>query len=345
MEEAFYYNAVAAACDGDIIKIAKFRKYCGDWERAYQMIRAASPERSDPEKDWDVLKRNTIRLILRDSPEFPRLLREITNPPFGIYIKGSLPRRAHGPMAIVGTRRATPEGKEIARCFARELATAEVPIVSGLAFGIDAAAHEGSLGTERGVTIAVLAGGLADVYPREHRPLAEKILARGGALISEYPPGSPPYASRFLERNRLISGLSRGTLIVEAPIGSGSLVTARRAMDDNRDVFVVPGSIIHSHFKGSHALIRQGAELVSEPADILEAYGITCGELSAAQEKSATPEEMLILKALRSMHGVAEVDKIIALTKLEPQIVNRSLSFLLLKGMIGEKGSGYTIKK
>ena len=192
-------------------------------------------------------------------------------------------RTTETPIAIVGTRRATPEGKIIAKRFARELTSYGIPIASGLAFGIDAAAHEECVATG-GATIAVLAGGLDAIYPGSNAALAQKILARHGCIISEYPLGSPPLPYRFLERNRIISGISRGTLVVEAPENSGSLATARYALEANREVFVVPGSTLHPNFKGSHRLIRQGAELVTTPEEIFEAYGITREEKNAKKK-------------------------------------------------------------
>lgn len=285
--------------------------------------------------------------------KYPALLREIAHPPFGIYVRGTLPQSMLPPnaasalvIAIVGTRRATPEGKAIARRFARDLAQAGFIIVSGLAFGIDAAAHEGCLDAN-GTTVAVLAGGLDKIYPRENTKLAEKILAAGGAIVSEYPPGVPPYPIRFIERNRLISGLARGTLIVEAPYGSGSLATARFALEQNRDVFAVPGAITQKNFEGSHQLIRQGATLVTTPEEILESYGVSrkdavCAQMRAHKD-AYSPEEALILQALVDSATPAEVDKIIAATKLEPQAVNQTLSFLLFRNLIKETGGGYTI--
>lgn len=271
---------------------------------------------------------------------YPPLLAEIADRPKEIYILGELPARDS--LAIVGTRRATSEGKNIARRFARELTQSGFAIVSGLAFGIDAAAHEGCLDAG-GPTVAVLAGGLSDIYPHEHARLAEKILTNGGAIVSEYPPGMPPLPHRFLERNRIISGLSRGVLIVEAPTGSGSLVTARLALEQNRDIFVVPGPITHRNFHGSHSLIRQGAELVTTPHEILEAYGLSREEKISIAARGATKEEMLILKALAESGAPMDVDKIIAMTKLEPQIINQRLALLAMKDLVREGGEGYTI--
>jgi DNA processing protein len=280
-----------------------------------------------------------MKLLLSDSKEYPALLREIPDPPKGIYVRGILSSDAFA-IGIVGTRRATPGGKTTAREFARALARAGIIIVSGLAFGIDAAAHEGCL-EGGGKTIAVLAGGLDKVYPESNTRLAEKILAAGGAIVSEYPPGTPPYASNFLERNRIVSGLSKGVLIVEAPENSGALVTARRAARQNRDVFVVPGSIGHGNFKGSHALIRQGAELVTDPEEIFAAYSITKEQRAAREAAAASPEETLILKALRESSSALNVDKIIEATRLEPRIANQTISFLLVRNAIKELDTGY----
>ena len=347
MEEAIYYHAVATALHGNYGSIAKLVKKFGSWKAAYEALARADAAAgglgaaaADPEKEWNGLARAGIRLSLFGDDDFPAALRELGDPPFGLYARGTLPQA--NAIAVVGTRRATPEGKNIARRFARELAQSGFVIVSGLAFGIDAAAHEGCL-EAGGTTIAVLAGGLHDIYPHENARLAAKILEAGGAIVSEYPPGEPPYQDRFLERNRLISGLARGVLIVEAPRGSGSLATARRALDQNRDVFVVPGAIAHPNFAGSHALIRQGAELVTAPEDIFDSYGVTREEKIAAREHAASREEILILEALRGTSAPLEVDKIAAATKLEPHIVNRAVSFLVLKNSIRESGGGYTI--
>lgn len=281
--------------------------------------------------------------IFKNDAVYPPLLREIPDPPPAFYVRGTMPTSTRPPFAIVGTRRGTPEGLALARRFGRELASVGFPIVSGLALGIDAAAHEGCLETPNGVAIAVLAGGLNNIYPNENAKLGARILERGGAIISEYPEGMPPYKEHFLKRNRIVSGLSCGVLIIEAPEHSGSLATARHAMDQNRDLFVVPGPVTHGNFKGSHQLIRQGATLVTTPEEILEAYGVTPEEKIARRTESASAEEKQVLYALRALRAPAEVDKIISMTKLEPRVVTRTLSFLLLRGLIKEGRGGYTI--
>lgn len=358
-----YYTALAAALAGDYRKLAKLKRRYGTWERAYEALRGAqAPAIFNAVPNLiaaqEALTRSQSAFIFAEDDGFPPLLREIAQPPFGIYVRGTLPVQMSAPdiapapdavklaFAIVGTRRATPEGCAIARRFARELAQAGSAIVSGLAFGIDAAAHEGCLDAN-GTTVAVLAGGLNKIYPRENTKLAEKILVAGGAIVSEYPPGVPPYPVRFLERNRLISGLARGALIVEAPFGSGSLATARFALEQNRDVFVVPGSIAQKNFEGSHRLIRQGATLVTAPEEILEAYGIVRKDAvrarMGAQSDAYSPEEALILQVLADIAAPAEVDKIATATKLEPRVVNQTLSFLLFRDIVKETKEGYTI--
>jgi DNA processing protein len=342
-DASLYYNSVATIATGDLRKLAKYKELFGSWENVYGELRRFGAPVPDPTEASEKLARAEVRLVLfEEEQNFLPALRETPSPPFGMYIKGNIPENAAASIAIVGTRRATPEGKNIARRFARGLASGGFCVVSGLAFGIDSAAHEGCLDAH-GATIAVLAGGLNDLYPRSNERLAENILKSGGGIISEYPLGTPPLPYRFLERNRIISGLSRGTVIVEAPLGSGSLATARYAVEANRDVFVVPGSITNSHFEGSHALIRQGAELVTSPEEILEAYGVVPETKILGKEKVAAPHEMLIIKALREIAAPTSVDKIIAMTKLEPRIVNQSLAFLLMEDFIKEESGGYTI--
>jgi len=347
MDPALYYNAVAVAFMGDYRKITKLYGHHGNWEKAYGSLRGLGlGSCPDAVVEWKKLEKADVRLVLAEDPDYPTLLKETPRPPLGIYIKGMMSdgvlKNTVPTLAIVGTRRATPGGKDAARRFARELARSGFTIMSGLALGIDAAAHEGCL-EGRGTTLAILAGGLHDVYPHENKKLAENILAQGGAIVSEYPLGAPPYPDRFLERNRVISGLARGALIVEAPVDSGSLATARYAMEQNRDVFVVPGPVTHGNFSGSHQLIRQGAELVTAPTEILASYGIASQENIARLFATATPHEKQVLEALQKISAPADVDKITAMTKLEPRSVNRTIGFLLMDNRIKEVAGGYTI--
>ena len=374
-EEKMFYNAVAVALEGNphamrmIMK--KLAKQCGGtfpgWAAAYdyladggtvgRMETRNSNAMPDPDAEWENLEQRGIRLVFRDELGYPPLLREIHDPPLALYVLGEMPDGCS--VTVVGTRRATPDGKAITRRFARELAQGGLTIVSGLALGIDAEAHEGCLEaaaadgpistgtTTTGKTIAVLARGIDRIYPSENERLASRILKHGGAIISEYPAGEPPYPDRFMERNRIVSGISEGVLVIEAPRRSGSLATATFALEQSRNVFVVPGPISHPNFFGSHQLIRQGAELVTAPEEILEAYGIGAKEKVARtkrEENSATPEEKQVLIALHDASTPLEVDKIIALTKLEPRIANRAITFLLLKQLIKEMDMGYIIE-
>jgi len=335
MDDCLYYNTLAIASRGDRRALIKIKKKWGTWEIAYKALS------QDGRKEWERLARSEIRLVLLEDAEYPPLLREMADPPLGIYIRGSLPQGKRV-FAIVGTRKATPDGIRIAEKFGAVLGGAGFAIVSGLALGIDAAGHVGALAAG-GTAVAVLAGGLSEIYPHTNRRLAEKILASGGAIVSEYPLDEPPYPGRFIERNRIISGLAHGVLVIEAPAMSGSLATARFALEQNRDVFVIPGNIAHPNFAGSHSLIRQGAELVTAPQDILAAYGIAQESAAAAAAADASPEEMLILKALRSISSPADVDKIIEMTRLETRIVTTALGFLVAKNLVHETESGYTM--
>ncbi|HDY73459.1 MAG TPA: DNA-protecting protein DprA [Candidatus Jorgensenbacteria bacterium] len=200
---------------------------------------------------------------------YPYLLREITSPPSPLYYRGRLPERSEPLIAIVGTRKATARGKLFAKRLAQELAERRITVVSGLALGIDGAAHEGAL-LGGGKTIAVLANGLDSIYPREHRELAVRLLEQQGCIVSDYVLGTPPLPNQFLERNRIISGLCVAVVVVEAPARSGALSTARHAADQGRDVFVVPGPAESEYYRGSHALIRDGARLITTASDIFD---------------------------------------------------------------------------
>ena len=345
MDNAFYYNAIAQEKNGDYGALKKFWNACsGDWKSAYEKYKNENLIVHDNAKEWEKLESSGVQLILLGEQGYPPLLKEISHPPLGIYIRGDIsPYFDKIPIAIVGTRRATSDGKTTARRFAGELAKSGFSIISGLAFGIDASAHEGCLDAG-GHTVAVLAGGVDIVSPRNNIQVAKRILNTGGAIVSEYPLGSQPISYRFIERNRIISGLSKGVLVIEAPESSGALSTVRFAVEGNRDVFIVPGPIVHPNFAGSNNLIRNGAELVTKSEHIMEAYGIIQECRLTENNFLHSSEEKLIFGVLSESVSGSDVDKIIAATKLEPQTVNQTLSFLLIKGVIKETESGYMIK-
>ena len=208
-------------------------------------------------------------LLTPADARYPSLLREISTPPPELYVRGNVDALSLPQLAIVGSRNATPSGAETASSFATHLAGRGFCITSGLAEGIDAAAHRGALAA-RGCTIAVCGTGPDIVYPRQHERLAEEIVAAGGAIVSEFAPGTPVFRGNFPRRNRLISGLSIGTLVVEASLQSGALITARHALEQGREVFAIPGSIHNPVARGCHQLIRNGAKLVETAADIMD---------------------------------------------------------------------------
>lgn len=205
-----------------------------------------------------------------DHNDYPPLLRETYNPPMLLFVRGSVKILSDPQIAIVGARKPTQEGLYNSQLFAAELADLGLIITSGLALGVDQAAHRATIQKEK-PTIAVLGTGLNNIYPKSHRGLSHEIIEKGGAIISEYPLNTAPVAQNFPRRNRIIAGLSLATLIIEATTQSGSLITARMSMEENRDVFAIPGSIHSPQSRGCHQLIREGAALVESTADIRQA--------------------------------------------------------------------------
>ena len=220
-------------------------------------------------------------LTLADTA-YPKQLLEIPDPPALLYVAGDAKLLSSPALAIVGSRNATPQGLRNAHAFARALSDAGLAIVSGLAIGVDSEAHRGGL-EGPGSTIAVLGTGIDVIYPRRNAPLADDILSRG-ALVSEFPLGTEPHAGNFPRRNLLISGLARGCLVVEAAVDSGSLISARLAADQGREVFAIPGSIHSPLSKGCHALIKQGAKLVESAQDVLDELGVPARRAEIAPE-------------------------------------------------------------
>jgi len=227
---------------------------------------------------WQWLQENPNEraIVTLGDGDYPAALLDTDDPPLLLYAIGQTAHlrqlQAHHAMAVVGSRNPTPQGSLNAREFARSMAACGLTVISGMALGIDGAAHEGALqGAEPGqlATIAVVGTGLDRVYPKQHLALAHRIAAQG-LILSEYPLGTPPLNANFPKRNRLISGLSQATLVVEAALQSGSLITARQALEQGRDVFAIPGSIHSPQSKGCHALIKQGAKLVESAQDVLE---------------------------------------------------------------------------
>lgn len=240
------------------------------------------------------------RILTLGDSSYPAELLNIADPPLMLFVQGQHEVLHHpARLAIVGSRHPTPQGRDNARQFARALGEAGLCIVSGLAQGVDGAAHNGAL--DAGApTIAVVGTGLDRVYPKQHAELALRIAGGGGALVSEFLLGTPPMAPHFPQRNRIISGLSQGTLVVEAALQSGSLITARTAVEQGREVFAIPGSIHAPQSRGCHALIRQGAKLVESAQDILEDLRLapSPAQAPAGRTDDPLPEEDPLLQAM-----------------------------------------------
>jgi DNA processing protein len=268
-------------------------------------------------------------ITLGDSA-YPTALLETADPPLMLYAQGQL-ERLHAPMfAIVGSRNPTPQGKVNARAFASHLSRAGLTVVSGLAAGIDGAAHEGALEGPSG-TVAVVGTGLDRVYPRRHLALAHRI-AGTGLLISEYSLGTPPLPPHFPQRNRIIAGLARGTLVVEAALQSGSLITARLAAEAGRDVFALPGSIHSPQSRGCHALIKQGAKLVDTAQDILEELRLAPPTSAPVAADPAPGSEPPLLQALG--HDPVTLDALVARTGWPAERLSAQLLELELDGQV-----------
>jgi len=239
------------------------------------------------------LEASEHHLVMWDAPAYPALLAELDDAPPLLFLAGDPSLLERPQLAIVGSRRASKPGLDTARAFARSLAGGGFVITSGLALGIDGAAHEGALEAS-GKTVAVLGTGLEQLYPRRHLGLARRIVEQGGAVISELPLDCAPQASNFPRRNRIISGLSLGTLVVEASPSSGSLITARLAAEQGREVYAIPGSIHHPGARGCHELIRQGATLVETVEHILEGLQGWTQPLPAAEPARTLPSHPLV---------------------------------------------------
>jgi len=281
---------------------------------------------------------NEIRKVSIEDENYPKLLKEIKNPPKILYYRGEL-KPEENCFAIVGTRVASSYGKQVALEIAGDLAEAGLTIVSGLAPGIDTFCHQATVEHNKR-TIAVLGTGLDEksIYPQSNLKLAQKILENGGALISEYPPGTPGLKQNFPQRNRIISGISLGVLVIEAKIKSGSIITAEWAKRQGKKVFAVPGPIYSSNSRGCHYLIKNGVKLVENANDILLELKLNIAkpDLINDSTKGENEEEDLILKALKEES--LYIDKIIEKTKLQAPIVARTLAILEIKGKVRNLG-------
>ncbi len=356
----FHLLNLIPGCGGKTLReaVARFGSAQAAWEASERDWQAAKWESRfnpagldakraaiDPGAEEAKLAQSKIEVIPFTDPGFPTLLHEIPQPPALLYMRGSWRGWNDMPLvAIVGSRDYSPYGKQVAEELSRELSRSGVAIVSGLAFGIDSIAHEGALAAEA-PTIAVLGGGVDDasIAPQSHLRLAQSVMSHG-AIVSEYAPGTPPATGTFPARNRIIAGMTMGTVVVEAKEGSGSLITARLAVDANRDVFAVPGSIFSPLSAGTNALIKEGAKLVTSVQDILAELDLTPSESTDAETHPVelTEDESAILRQL-SRDGL-HIDKVIEASRLETTRAAALITRLEMRGLIKNIGNMQYIK-
>ncbi len=279
-----------------------------------------------------------INCVTLDDPEYPELLKQIYDPPFCLFIRGSL-TRLDFPLGVVGTRKFTSYGKQVTEELIGELARQGVAIISGLALGIDGIAHEATI-RANGVTIAVLGGGVDHqyLYPAAHKHLAERIIDAGGAVLSEYHPGTLPTQFSFPRRNRIIAGLSLGTLVIEAGESSGALITAQCSLDSNRDVFAVPQNITSPTAIGPNNLLKMGAKPVTSAKDILDALNLQNIQqfVESKEILPDSPTEATILPHLS--REPIHIDNIIKRSGLASHVVNGTMTLMEMKGKVRNLG-------
>lgn len=378
ISELEYWLALARAPRVGAVKFAQLLQHFG----SPQAVFAASPQEwlnfglkaalveylQHP--DWQAVQRDMAwlkgannHIIPLTHPYYPPYLRHVHAPPPLLFVHGNVQLLTQIPLAMVGTRHPTVEGIQNAKKFAVGLSQAGFTIVSGLALGIDAASHRGALsGTGR--TIAVAGTGLDQVYPAQHLELAHQISEKG-ALVSEFPPGTSPSAAHFPQRNRIISGLSLGTVVVEASIKSGSLITARYATEQGREVFAVPGALSNPQSRGCHALIKEGAKLVENPEDIIDELrlhlpltpALELPIISSTQPTSPTPEPLVVARSsafetdteysalLKYMDTAAtSIDKLVDASGLTAEAISSMLLILELQGVVKSQSGGLYLR-
>lgn len=331
---------------------------CGIPARVAQAI-FAQEGLKDAEQEQKAAEKADCRLVVYDDEDYPPLLRQIFDSPLLLYVRGDVKALSQCALAMVGTRKPSAYGSQVAHRLARDLAERQVVIVSGLARGIDTCSHRGALEAKGGKTVAVQGRGMDEIYPRENRKLAEKIMANG-AVISEFPLGTSPVPENFPIRNRIISGLALGVLVVEAAEYSGSLITARLALDQNREVLAVPGNITSAQSFGPNHLIKQGAKLVDQWMDVVEEFPAevrrqlmppeAASEMSQAAEapslfeQSMTADQKAVFDFLR-VDEPAFIDAILGGVSVPPARIMQTLLELEMNGLIRQLPGKNFIRK
>ena len=311
------------------------------------------------EQEFEQMAAKGVSLVLLSDPEYPKLLRHIPDPPVALWVHGRFEEDDALSLAIVGSRRCSLYGREQSQRFAYQCAQAGLCIVSGGAYGIDAAAHRGAL-QATGRTIAVIGSGLSNPYPKDHNTMFDEIVGEGGAVVSELPMDTPPQAENFPRRNRIISGLALGVLVVEAAMRSGALITARLCVEDHgRELMAVPGRLDSKTSDGCHKMIREGwARLVTNAADVLDGLGeagqlLKVGLLETSDKQSAADDDDLHLRGLnqtqkKMMAVLAEsctLDQLVSMTELPVHEVQSELTMLEIRGLVRRDSGLFTARK
>ncbi len=354
MDERYYWLGFSLISGIGIKRIEKLTAQFGTlrnaWNASEKMLREAKlsealiesllvqRKKIDLQAEFDKLVKHNIQLVTFLEANYPKRLKTIHDPPPVLYVRGELLPQDEKALAVVGTRKCTRYGRDVSFQLSQELAQNGVTIISGLAQGIDASAHQGAL-HGHGRTIAILGCGADMIYPREHAELAKKII-NNGALISEFPLGTQPISKNFPRRNRLISGLSLGVLVVEAPEKSGALITASTAIEQGRDVFVIPGNITNQNAFGTNKLLQDGAKLITSAKDILDElnmeYTIQQTRVRAETVAPSTDIEAKILNCIGT--EPTHIDDIIRESGLSSAEVMGLLTILELKGLAQSAG-------
>ena len=328
-----HFDTMEEVWQADSLKLLE----CGLKEKEINYF-LAKRKSIDVDGEFEKLIRENINLITIKDKKYPKLLKEIFTPPPVLYLRGNIDTNPS--IGVVGTRKFSPYGKQAVENIVRELALSNITIVSGLALGIDALAHQETI-KNNGQTYAILGSGVNQnsIHPSNNRMIAEKILEKGGAIISEYPYGTPPLKQNFPARNRIISGLTLATLVIEAPKESGALITANFALEQNRDVFTVPGNIFSKNSEGTNNLIKKGAATVTKASDILEELNLKEIIKKEIKEKITpeTPEEEKIISSLSE--DPIHIDKIAAITGFDIKKVSSTLTIMEIKGMVKNMGN------
>jgi DNA processing protein len=296
----------------------------------------------NPEKELEEIIKHNLKILLLTDPDYPVLLKEIHDPPPLLFYKGAIPSSERQHIAVVGSRKPSHYGKRIVDRIVAPLAGSRSVIVSGLAYGIDTLAHKATLAAG-GTTIAIIGSGLDDasLYPKQNKQLAEEIISMGGAIISEFPIGTPPLAQHFPMRNRLIAGMCAGTLVIEAMKKSGSLITARSALESNRDVYAVPGPIDSELSEGPNNLIKMGATPVTDVTDIIPHLQSTQSTMINTYTPGSEKEKQLYNElSLEPIH----LDELVQNTPLSASEVMSTLTLMEMKGSAKHAGGHHYIR-